>query len=66
HSLGTAEKKLATEKKLDIIRATSGMTYSGLAQRSPINDYPEEQLRLLNDQYPDGEPEPSRILKIVR
>ena len=66
HSLSSAEKKLATEKKLDIIRATSGMTYSGLAQRSPINDYPEEQLRLLNDQYPDGEPEPSRMLKIVR
>jgi predicted Zn-dependent protease len=66
HSLTAAEKKLATEKKLDIIRATSGMTYSGLARRSPINDHPEEQLRLLNDQYPTGEPEPSRILKIVR
>ena len=65
-SLTTAGKKLATGKKLDIIRATSGMTYSGLARRSPINDYPEEQLRLLNDQYPDGEPELSRMLKIVR
>ena len=66
HALTAAEKKLATEKKLDIIRATRGMTYSSLARRSPINDYPEEQLRLLNDQYPDGEPELSKMLKIVR
>ncbi len=66
HPLTAAERKLATENKLDIIRATSGMTYAGLARRSPINDYPEEQLRLLNDQYPTGEPEPSRLLKVVR
>ena len=65
HRLKTAEKKLAAGKKLDIIRATRGMTYAGLAQRSSIDDYPEEQLRLLNDQYPTGEPEPSRLLKIV-
>jgi len=66
HPLTAAEKKLATENKLDIIRATRGMTYAGLARRSPINDYPEEQLRLLNDQYPTGEPEPGRLLKVVR
>jgi predicted Zn-dependent protease len=66
HPLSAAEKKLATENKLDIIRATRGITYSGLASRSPINDHPEEQLRLLNDQYPIGEPQPSRLLKVVR
>jgi len=66
HPLTAAERKLAMEKKLDIIRATGGMTYTSLARQSPINDYPEEQLRLLNDQYPDGEPEPSRLLKVVR
>jgi predicted Zn-dependent protease len=66
HPLTAAERKLATENKLDIIRATRGMTYAGLARRSPVNDHPEEQLRLLNDQYPTGEPEPDRLLKIVR
>jgi predicted Zn-dependent protease len=66
HPLTAVERKLVTEKRLDIIRATSGMTYAGLAMQSPINDYPEEQLRLLNDQYPAGEPEPSRLLKVVR
>ncbi|HAJ92400.1 MAG TPA: peptidase M48 [Gammaproteobacteria bacterium] len=66
HRLTAAEEKLAAGQKLDIIRATEGMTYADLARRSPINDYPEEQLRLLNNQYPTGEPEPSRLLKIVR
>lgn len=66
HSLTAAERNLAGEKKLDIIRATGGITYAELARRSPINDHPEEQLRLLNGQYPTGEPEPSRLLKVVR
>jgi predicted Zn-dependent protease len=64
--LRAAEKKLATGRKLDIIHTKPGTTYAGLARKSPIADYPEEQLRLLNDQYPQGEPRASRLLKIVR
>jgi len=66
HPLTEAERKLATEKKLDIIRAPKGATWSSLARHSPITHYAEEQLRLLNDQYPAGEPVESEILKIVR
>jgi predicted Zn-dependent protease len=66
HPLTNTERKLATEKKLDIIRAPKGATWSGLAQGSPIANHAEEQLRLLNDQYPDGEPAASEMLKIVR
>ena len=66
HPLTKAEKKLAAGKKLDIIRAPKGTTWAGLARRSPITNYPEEQLRLLNDQYPTGEPGKSEIIKIVR
>jgi predicted Zn-dependent protease len=64
--LTKAERKLATARKLDIIRAPKGATWSGLARRSPISNYPEEQLRLLNDQYPNGEPGNSEMIKIVR
>jgi predicted Zn-dependent protease len=64
--LTAAEKKLAAGRKLDIIRAKAGVTYSGLARQSSIANYPEEQLRLLNDQYPQGEPRASQLLKIVR
>ena len=66
HPLTKAERELATAKKLDIIRAPKGATWSKLARRSPITDYPEEQLRLLNDQYPTGEPVASEMIKIVR
>ena len=64
--LTRTERKLATEKKLDIIRTPKGATWSGLARGSPIANHAEEQLRLLNDQYPAGEPVESEILKIVR
>ena len=66
HPLTAAERKLATGKKLDIIRAPKGATWSSLAQGSPVTNHPEEQLRLLNDQYPTGEPAESQILKVVR
>ena len=66
HPLTKSEKKLATEKKLDIIRTPKGTTWASLARRSPITNYPEEQLRLLNDQYPSGEPGTSDMIKIVR
>jgi len=66
HPLTKAEKKLATGKKLDIIRAPKGATWGSLARHSPITNYPEEQLRLLNDQYPTGEPGKSEMIKIVR
>ena len=66
HPLTQSEKKLATGKKLDIIRAPQGATWASLARRSPITNYPEDQLRLLNDQYPTGEPGKSEMIKIVR
>jgi len=66
HPLTADERKLARERKLDIIRAPRGTTWARLAQRSPIRKYPEQQLRLLNDQYPTGEPATSQIIKVVR
>jgi len=66
HPLTRAEKKLARGKKLKIIRAPAGTRYATLARKSSLTNYPEEQLRLLNDQYPSGEPKPSQLLKVVR
>ena len=64
--LTATEKKLAAGRELDIIHTKPGTTYSGLAKQSPLADYPEDVLRLLNDQYPRGEPRASQLLKIVR
>ena len=37
-----------------------------LAGKTPIDRYAEEQLRLLNDQYPQGEPRKGQLIKTVR
>ncbi|MGD8311410.1 MAG: M48 family metalloprotease [Gammaproteobacteria bacterium] len=66
HSLTAAERRLATGKKLVIVPARRGMRYAALARESPLTNYPEEQLRLINDQYPEGEPRPPRLIKLVR
>ena len=66
HRLTKQERAFAQEKHLQIIKAKRSTRYSGLVKGSPINSYPEEQLRLLNNQYPDGEPRSGSLLKIVR
>jgi len=63
--LTAADEPYAREKKLAVIRAPRGTSYSGLAAESPISNYPEIQLRLLNDAYPDGEPRVSQLIKVV-
>jgi predicted Zn-dependent protease len=63
--LTAADKPFASEKKLAVIRSPKGASYASLAAESPITDYPEMQLRLLNDAYPDGEPETSQLIKVV-
>ncbi|WP_426414948.1 M48 family metalloprotease [Aestuariirhabdus sp. LZHN29] len=47
------------------VRAKSGDRYASLASRSPLSRYAEAQLRLINDQYPDGEPAPGQWLKVI-
>lgn len=66
HPLNSDERALARGQRLDIIRAPDGTRYAKLARQSPIANYPEEQLRLLNDHYPDGEPAARQLLKVVR
>jgi predicted Zn-dependent protease len=64
--LSPQERKLANETKLHIIPATGKIRYRNLAEKSPITNYAESQLRLLNDHYPKGEPRTGQLLKIVR
>ncbi|MGB5261715.1 MAG: M48 family metalloprotease [Gammaproteobacteria bacterium] len=66
HALTDKEKKLAAGKRIRLITATPRTRYSNLARKSPVTHLPEDQLRLLNGHYPDGEPAPSSLIKIVR
>ncbi|CAN5179502.1 M48 family metalloprotease [soil metagenome] len=64
--LGRDELDLAEPKVIDIIEIEPGMTIKSLAADSPVPGYPEEQLRLLNGLYPDGEPQPGELIKTIR
>lgn len=66
HRLTAQERELARAQRIHIIRAKPGTRYADLARDSAIPNHPEAQLRLLNGQYPEGEPQPGQALKIVR
>ena len=60
------EKKLASAKRIKLIRARNGDTFAKLARRSNLDRYAEEQLRLLNGLYPTGEPIPGELIKVIQ
>lgn len=60
-----SEFALAEPFKIKIVRAGSGTRVADLATSSPLASYAEPQLRLLNDLYPNKEPVPGQLLKIV-
>ena len=59
------EFSLAEPNRIRLIKATPQTRLEALASTSPIEKYPEERLRLLNDLYPDKEPVPGQWLKVV-
>ncbi|MDW3095785.1 MAG: M48 family metalloprotease [Gammaproteobacteria bacterium] len=63
--LRSNEKELAKARKIKVITAKKGDTFATLAKNSPLTSHAEEQLRLLNGLYPDGEPTPGKPIKIV-
>ncbi|MFO1405994.1 MAG: M48 family metalloprotease [Steroidobacteraceae bacterium] len=64
--LKDTEFELADANRIELVKTTSRTTIDGLAATSPIQPYPADQLRLLNDLYPKGEPTPGELIKIVK
>jgi predicted Zn-dependent protease len=60
------EFKLAEPHRLAVIRASEDTTIDQLASTAKIEKYPAQELRLYNDMYPKGEPEPGDRVKTVR
>lgn len=60
------EFALAEPYKIHTIRVAGNTRVEDLAKNSPIQKYPTQMLRLLNDLYPDKEPQPGQLLKIVQ
>ncbi len=60
------EFRLAEPYRIRIIKAPPGTSIEALATKTPIEKYPVERLRLLNDLYPDGEPTAGQWVKTVQ
>jgi predicted Zn-dependent protease len=59
------DKIIALSRKIRYLQVNSDLTYEQLSKYSPLKEYPEEQLRLINGDYPNGEPEEGEWVKIV-
>ena len=60
------ERRRAARQSLRVIRADSDTTFADLAEMSPLGRYAEQELRLLNGMYPEGDIQPGQLLKVVR
>ncbi len=64
--LNAAERDLAKPARIALLTIKPGDTFASLAAQSGFSHHAEEQLRLLNGMYPDGEPQPGQLIKVVR
>lgn len=60
------EFALAEPYKVRIVRAGADTRIEDLAKNSPVKKYPAQLLRLMNDLYPDKQPQSGQLLKIVQ
>ncbi len=59
------EKAKAHQPKIKLVQAPADVTIEQLAAESVIPKYAVDELRLINGLYPDGEPMPGDLIKIV-
>tara|TARA_R110001592_G_scaffold145134_1_gene368649 strand:- start:1894 stop:3255 length:1362 start_codon:yes stop_codon:yes gene_type:complete len=59
------ERFAGNESRIHYVQVADGFTFSELARISPVGNYPEETLRLINGYYPTGTPNPGDWIKIV-
>ena len=57
--------KIAKVPRLQVVRAEEDTTMESLAAESPLTNYALDKLRVINGLYPDGQPEPGQLIKIV-
>ena len=59
------DRNVAKAPRVQILRAEEGTTMEALAERSPITNYALQTLRVMNGLYPDGQPEPGQLIKVI-
>ena len=65
-TLNENEKDLSKPLKHASYKVQAGDTYDYLASKSNINLNAEDQLRLINGDYPDKELTAGRVIKIIQ
>ncbi len=65
HQLTQEERLLAQPLRLLIVESTNETNFKSLAEQSPLEQYQEEKLRLLNGLYPEGKANSKPLLKII-
>ena len=60
------EFALGEPRKIILVRGAPGTTVEDLAKTAAIEKYPADTLRLLNNLYPDKEPQPGQLIKSVK
>jgi len=66
HSLRPDERALARGQRIKLTTARAGDSFAKFARRAPLKNEPEAILRLLNGKYPQGEPAPGELVKLIR
>jgi len=65
HALSEAERKAIKPLLVKTLPLKKAVTYFDLAQKSPLPKYAESTLRLINGQYPGGEPQSGKTVKVI-
>jgi predicted Zn-dependent protease len=64
--LTNAERQVANRtSRIRLVRATAGTDFDQLAASSPLEKFPEEQLRLINAEYPRGDIDDGQLVKVI-
>ncbi|OGT32921.1 MAG: hypothetical protein A2W28_01315 [Gammaproteobacteria bacterium RBG_16_51_14] len=66
HSMTPNEQVLAMPLRLKIMQTEESTNFRQLASQSPLEHNAEQLLRLLNGKFPEGEPHPGELIKIVQ
>ena len=64
--MNAEDLQIANSRRVEVIVAKPGQTYAELAERSSLASFPEDTLRLINADYPHGEPTAGDYVKVVR
>jgi predicted Zn-dependent protease len=59
------DRQKIRDPKLQVVRAEEGTTMEALAAESPITNYALDKLRVINGLYPDGQPVPGQLIKVI-